>query len=336
MYKSTLKLIAVLFFISMNFIGSAQKEALLLKTEAIRIRDPFIFADKKTATYYMYAQMDNRLGFRGEEDKIKGVEVYTSKDLKHWKQPKKVLELPQDSWGRLMVWAPEVHFYKNKYYLFVTLTSSNILSGLSKPKEAKSWPKFHKRGTQIFVSNSPTGPFKAFENKPHTPENWMALDGTLYVENEKPYMIFCHEWVQIVDGSMEYVALSKDLSKSVGKPIKMFSASEAKWSTSKLSKVTDGCFLFRTKENKLLMIWSSFGTQGYAIGIAESTTGKLKGSWIQQKKLLFEKNGGHGMIFKTFENKLMLALHQPNSPREKERLKLFELIDTGNSLEVRN
>jgi hypothetical protein len=23
------------------------------------------------------------------------------------------------------------------------------------------------------------GPFKAKDNKPHTPENWMALDGTL-------------------------------------------------------------------------------------------------------------------------------------------------------------
>ena len=115
-YKSTLKLVVVIFFMGLNYMGIAQKNASLIKTEDIRIRDPFIFADKNTKTYYMYAQMDNRLGFIGEEDKIKGVEVYSSADLKNWTQPHKVLELPENSWGRSMVWAPEVHFYKNKYY----------------------------------------------------------------------------------------------------------------------------------------------------------------------------------------------------------------------------
>jgi hypothetical protein len=28
----------------------------------------------------------------------------------------------------------------------------------------------------------------------------MALDGTLWVEDGVPYMIFCHEWIQITDG----------------------------------------------------------------------------------------------------------------------------------------
>ena len=114
-------------------------------------------------------------------------------------------------------------------------------------------------------------------------------------------MIFCHEWVEIVDGSIDYVQLSSDLSKPVGNPQKMFHASDAKWSTGKDSKVTHGCFLFKTKSNKLLMIWSSFGTKGYAIGIAESESGRLIGTWIQQDNLLFEENGGHGMIFKTFD-----------------------------------
>lgn len=39
---------------------------------------------------------------------------------------------------------------------------------------------------------------------------------------------------------------------------------------------------------------------------------------IQQDKLLFEKNGGHGMLFRTKENQLIPALHAPNdSPNEK-------------------
>lgn len=307
----------------------------MLKSEDIRIRDPYIYADPITKQYYMYAQMDNRLGGRGDDAKPKGVEAYVSTDLKNWEQPKTVLLLPEEFWARNMVWAPEMHAYKGKYYMFVTLTSSDVHTHIQKPKGAKNWPAFHKRGTQVFVSDSPLGPFEAFDNKPHTPENWMALDGTLFEENGNPYMIFCHEWVEIVDGSMDYIRLSEDLSKPIGKPKLMFHASEASWSTGKTNKVTDGCFMHRSKTGKLLMIWSSFGTKGYAIGIAESKSGKLKGPWIQQEELLFKENGGHGMLFKTFDGKLMLALHQPNSPRGRERLKLFELVDTGESLRLK-
>jgi hypothetical protein len=40
----------------------------------------------------------------------------------------------------------------------------------------------------------------------------MTLDGTLWVEDELPYMVFCHEWVQIKDGTVESVRLKDDLS----------------------------------------------------------------------------------------------------------------------------
>lgn len=155
----------------------------------------------------------------------------------------------------------------------MTLTSSEMHEYMKRPEGEENCPPHYKRGTQIFVSDSPLGPFKAFDNKPQTPEGWMALDGTLYVENNIPYMIFCHEWVEIVDGSIDYVQLSPDLSQPVGEPHKMFHASDAEWSTGIRNKVTDGCYMHKTKSDKLLMIWSSFGAKGYAIGIAESESG---------------------------------------------------------------
>ena len=329
----------VLIFITMIlfpvFLKAQDMSNKTVTTEEINIRDPYIFADTVTQSYYMYAQMHNRIKDADENDNIKGVEVYVSTDLKNWVYPQPVLILDDDFWARSMVWAPEMHEHNGKFYLFVTLTSSDIHENMSKPIGEENWPPHYKRGTQIFVADSPLGPFKPFDNKPHTPENWMALDGTLYVEDDIPYMIFCHEWVEIVDGSIDYVQLSSDLSKPVGNTQKMFHASDAKWSTGKDSKVTDGCFLFKTKSNKLLMIWSSFGTKGYAIGIAESESGRLIGPWIQQDNLLFEENGGHGMIFKTFDNKLLLAFHQPNSPGGEERLKLFEIEDTGDTLKLK-
>ena len=326
-------LISIILFPS--FITAQVSGNETLTTEEINIRDPYIFADTVTQSYYMYAQMHKIIKDADVNKDIRGVEVYVSKDLKNWAFPQPVLILDDNIWARNMVWAPEMHENNGKYYLFVTLTSSEIHENMTKPKGEENWAPHYKRGTQIFVADSPLGPFKAFENKPHTPESWMALDGTLYVEDDVPYMIFCHEWVEIIDGSINYIQLTPDLSKPVGNPQKMFNASEAKWSTNKNSKVTDGCFLYRTKSDKLLMIWSSFGTKGYAIGIAESESGKIDGKWIQQNNLLFEEDGGHGMIFKTFDDKLLLAFHQPNSPGGAERLKLFEIVDTGDTLKLK-
>ncbi len=83
------------------------------------------------------------------------------------------------------------------------------------------------------------------------------------------------------------------------------------------------------------MIWSSFMHGEYAIGIAESMTGKVTGPWKQQPEPLFTKHGGHGMIFKTFDGRLCLTFHQPNSPSGKERAHIFELEDTGDSLKLK-
>ena len=40
----------------------------------------------------------------------------------------------------------------------------------------------------------------------------MALDGTFYVENEVPYVIYAHEWIQTLDGTMEAIRLAPDLA----------------------------------------------------------------------------------------------------------------------------
>src|SRR5262245_22126124 len=84
---------------------------------AIRVRDPFILADSRSSTYYLYVQTANRLG---ESTTHRGVEVYVSADLEHWTGPFTVFSVPATSWARHQVWAPEVHEYLGKYYLFVT------------------------------------------------------------------------------------------------------------------------------------------------------------------------------------------------------------------------
>ena len=83
------------------------------------------------------------------------------------------------------------------------------------------------------------------------------------------------------------------------------------------------------------MIWSSVGAQHYAVGLAESESGKVAGPWKQMAEPLFAANGGHGMILKTFDDRLLLVLHQPNSSPH-ERARFFELSDTGEPLTIRD
>src|SRR5690625_6386437 len=184
------------------FLAAQESNPSLIPTEEIRIRDPFIYADSSSRLYYMYAQIDNRLSGKGGPDRPKGVEVYISTDLQNWESAKPVLLLPDDFWAKEMVWAPEMHEYNGKYYLFVTLTSADLHDHLIRPEGVNDLPPFYKRGTHIFYSDSPSGPFQPFDNKPHTPEHWMELEGTLYVEVNTPYMILFSENVKIVYGTM--------------------------------------------------------------------------------------------------------------------------------------
>jgi hypothetical protein len=67
-------------------------------------------------------------------------------------------------------------------------------------------------------------------------------------------------------------------------------------------------------------------------GIAISDSGKLAGPWRQQREPLFDENGGHGMLFTTFDGKLMMVLHAPNDRGARPRM--FEMEDTGETLRI--
>ena len=135
-------------------------------------------------------------------------------------------------------------------------------------------------------------------------------------------MVFCHAWTQIGDGEMRAMPLSEDLSESMGETSLLFQASDAPWTVSFLKErpayVTDGPFMYTCADGTLLMLWSSFCETGYAIGTARSTSGRVTGPWQQEDRPIYSADGGHGMVFRTFEGELMLSIHTPNdSPNER-------------------
>ncbi len=292
-----------------------------VKRTDLRARDGCVYPDPATHSYLLY------FASRGPNGRA-AVAAYTSKDLETWTGPTTVFERPAEWWADRGLWAPEMHSYQGKFYLFLTFDSTHQF-----PEQWRDWLPRVKRGSQVLVADSPMGPFVPFANKPTLPEDMMTLDGTLWVENGVPYMVFCHEWVQIKDGTVEMVRLKDDLSATVGEPVRLFHGSDAPWSKKSEQygcHVTDGPWLHRTKSGKLLLLWSSGSERGYAVGVATSSSGKLAGPWVQAPRALFDADGGHPMLFRRFDGQLMLALHQPNkTPHEREVfLELEELADT--------
>ncbi len=290
-----------------------------LRTD-FRIRDPFVLADN--GTYYLY---ESKPWFGGN-----GVSVRTSTDLARWSERKPAMVVPKGV-PVTAVWAPEVHKYAGAYYLFTTLTETKGSAPIQAMDPKAQEKNLTPRGTWVFKSESPLGPFTPVKMGPVPPKEWMTLDGTLYVEDGQPYMVFCHEWCQVENGRMCYAPLAQDFASFTAPPKTLFAARDAMPGA---SHVTDGPFFYRSPKNgDLYMIWSNFiKGHGYCVLLRKSTTGKLAGPWTKDE-ILYGKNGGHGMLFRTFGGKLLLTLHQPNSG-DAERMKLFEIDDTGHTLRL--
>lgn len=302
-----------------------------LELSEFRIRDPYILPDPDTQTYYLVAALPAGEGRRH------GVGVYASHDLKAWTGPTPIFEIPADFWAQGPVWAPEMHRYQGKYYLFLTFNTEDPLpEGAPLPEgELPSWwSKLVKRGSQVLVADALLGPFRPFHNHAHTPAGLMILDGTLWVEDGVPYMVYCHEWVQIRDGTVDLVRLTPDLSAVEGEPVTLFKGSDAVWTRPGLERyVTDGPFIYRMPGGKLLMLWATLCRGGYTQLMAVSESGRIHGPWTQHPRPLFMDDGGHGMIFHRFDGTPMVALHHPNHPPH-ERALIFELEPDGDAFAI--
>jgi len=285
----------------------------------IQIRDPFIVAHD--SLYYMFGSTDKDIW------KAPGVgfDVYKSADLITWENPTPAFRPPEGFWGSHNFWAPEVHKYGDSFYMFATFAGADCL-----------------RGTAILKADHPGSSFAPWSDGAVTPRDWACLDGTLFVDDAaSPWIVFCHEWTQIDNGTICATRLSDDLKCCISEPVVLFPSNSASWSVKTFSPsnkiegyVTDGPFLYRLQSGKLLLLWSCIGQSGYCSGYAISQSGKITGPWEQCPEPLFEKDGGHGMLFKAHDGRLLLTLHSPNKTPN-ERAVFIELEETKTGLRVK-
>lgn len=279
-----------------------------MKNGDINIRDPFILIED--GKYYMYGTRAASFGI-----KMGGFDVYVSEDRENWSEPIQCFASSEFGLNRGVNWAPEVHRCNGAYYMFATFTKENGL-----------------RGTYILKADNPTGPFRPHSDGAVTPLDWECLDGTLYIENGIPYLVFCHEHTQIIDGTVCFVELSGDLTRAAGEPVTLFSGSSPYYIERKPEGehyVTDGPFMYKTKGGELLMLWSTFINGQYAECLVRFRDGSIKNGYEHLSPLI-DNDGGHGMVFES-EDRLFLTFHKPNRT-DYERPHFIELEDTGDSL----
>lgn len=311
-YKNMKKLIGILLC-ACSMAGLARAEDYNLGVADINIRDPYVFADKNSGKYYMPASL---FGQKGE----RAFKMYESKDLKKWRDLGVCFRADADFWGKRDFWAPDMFEFGGKYYIIATFSPAEDTL------ETLKHGMLGERGCSVLVADRPEGPYRPLVNKPFTPKGWMCLDATLFEEDGQTWALYCREWMQIVDGSVVAQKMGKDLKNTEGDPMVLFYASAYPHAIPSLL-VTDAPVANRADDGTLYMTWSTFDkrTGKYIITAAISESGKIAGPWKQLGEPLNPgEDGGHAMVFKTFDGKTMISYHSPNGPLETFTLREFK------------
>lgn len=291
--------------------------------DSIILSDPAVLADKASQTYYMTGT---------------GGMLWKSKDLKLWDGPFTLASPDTSSWmgPHPQIWAAELHEHNGKYYFFATFTNPQTI--IENNKEGA----IPRRASHILRSDTPEGPYLPFSDYDYLPSDRPTLDGTFWMEEGKPYMVFCEEWLHNQNGTVEALQLSDDLCRPVSKSEILFRASDSPWSREKrdggvhFNRVTDGPWLFKTGTDRLGIIWTSWILGDYTMGVAYSDNGRLDGNWIQEPNPILPPNFGHGMIFTDFDGRTILSVHSHSEINGRYvRRPTFWIVDlTGDMLKI--
>ena len=206
----------------------------------IHVADPFVY--KAENLYYLTGTTTSPEG--------EGFIYYTSSDLIS------LYRKPENHIGDFAFWAPEVKYYKGKYYM----TYSCFMK------------KYNRMLTCLAVSENPSGPFVDL----HTPWfdlGYSAIDADIFVDDDgTPYAYFSknENHNDIATGELYVAKLKEDLSGLVGKPVFISRASQP-WEKVNWGKnrCNEGAYVFK-KNGTYYMTYSAndTGYEHYGVGIS--------------------------------------------------------------------
>lgn len=211
-----------------------------METAEIKVRDPYILPYE--GKYYLFGTRS--MTAWGPAD---GFDCYISEDLQEWSDPIEAFHKPEDFFATEKYWAPECFCYRDAFYLFATFASESVRTCM-----------------YILKAERPEGPYSVHSEQV-TPPGWASIDGTLYVDEGVPYLVFSRTFEDVPDGQFWYVRLTPDLKKADGEPQLLFKGTDAPWvrpipfAKSDLGIDGDVCPVF--KEGQTFITGGIFGNE---------------------------------------------------------------------------
>jgi GH43 family beta-xylosidase len=216
------------------------------------------------------------------------------------------------------LWAPEIHFIQNKWYIYFAADSGRNV-------DHRLW----------VLENESANPLEGnwvVKGKLTTPEDKWSIDGTVYEHEGKLYLLWSG-WEGEVNGQQNiYIAEMSNPWTVVGKRVRL-SSPEFEWETNgdlndpndvPHVNVNEGPQILKNK-NKLYLIYSASGcwTDTYALGMLVADAGSNimdPNSWKKHSEPVFKQspdNGvyapGHNSFFVSPNGKENWILYHANS-----------------------
>jgi len=277
---------ALFYFVCISlFCISCNKPAEIITGQNpinIKVGDPYIL-QTSGGEFFLY-------GTSG----IDGFETYSSFNLRDWKPEGQVYKGGTDlSWTKDCFWAPEVYFYKDKYYMFFSANSKN---------NPDNELEIFKIG--VAVSDSPKGPFLDVSREPIFDPGYPIIDANvLFDEDGKLYLYYsrcCYkhpveseisEWARTkkkfseIEESWVYgVELKPDFTGVIGDPVLLLSPpatmddKQAEWESRSVTsgeinrRWTEGSYIMK-KDDTYYMMYSAnyYVGENYAVGYATAS-----------------------------------------------------------------
>lgn len=251
------------------------------KNDGIDLADPFILLDGDT--YYAYGTMGSR-----------GIEVFTSDDLRTWKHAGLALD-KNDSYADRWFWAPEVYHIGDRYIMYYS-ADEHVCAA---------------------ESDSPLGPFRQKVQAPMLESK--SIDNSLFIDSDgKPYMYFCF----LDGGNKVWVTELEDDFVTVRPGTMTFCIEKSQpWET---ESVNEGSFVIK-HAGRYYLTYSGNDFRNPAYGIGFATSDSPVGPWTKyegnpifckpQTKTYGPLEGvGHHALFRDKEGRLRVAFHAHRKP----------------------
>jgi xylan 1,4-beta-xylosidase len=225
-----------------------------------------------------------------------GFTVYTSSDLKNWEGPKGVNDgyalRKGDAFGQRGFWAPQVFWYKQKFYMAYTADEQ----------------------IAIATSDSPLGPFTQTEKQALTAPV-KQIDPFVFIDDDGRKYLY---HVRLTQGNRLFVAeMTDDLAGIKPETLKECLTAEEPWENTAKAPwpVAEGPSIL--KHRKLYyFVYSAndFRNPDYAVGYAVSKSPfgpwrKYPGNPIISKNNITRSGTGHGDFVKDRRGNLLYVLH---------------------------